>query len=174
MKTKNRYTYNTKGGFVSGDFNIYQARTGAVMLLMGVAVVKLTFSQINDLGINVYDLIDFDYEDFMKYYNQNQVAAVQAEQKPIEAYEYPHMKYGLPRHYAVHFEAERSGELKTKAIKRYNEIHNTTCGGVVNFYGFDGEVNYWSLASHFDEPVTILTVIKFLTITNNHFNSHQK
>ena len=71
---KNKFTYNVKDGSVSGVFNIYQDRKGALRLLMGNRHTELTFSQINDLMINVYDLIDFDYDEFMNYYNQNAVA----------------------------------------------------------------------------------------------------
>ena len=66
---KNKFTYNVKDGSVSGVFNIYQDRKGALRLLMGNRHTELTFSQINDLMINVYDLIDFDYDEFMNYYN---------------------------------------------------------------------------------------------------------
>ena len=76
MKTKiyNKYTYDVKGGRVSGVFNIYQDRRGALRLLMGNGHIELTFQQINDLMISVHDLIDFDYDEFMNYYNQKSVA----------------------------------------------------------------------------------------------------
>ena len=75
MKTKieNKYTYNVKGGRVSGVFNIYQDRRGALRLLMGNGHIELTLPQINDLMISVHDLIDFDYDEFMNYYNQKLV-----------------------------------------------------------------------------------------------------
>ena len=69
-KIENKYTYNVKGGSVSGVFNIYQDRKGALRLLLGDRHIELTFSQINDLMINVHELIDFDYDEFIKYYNQ--------------------------------------------------------------------------------------------------------
>ena len=69
-KIENKYTYNVKGGCVSGVFNIYQDRNGALRLLMGNSHIELTFSQINDLKIDVYELIDFNYNEFIKYYNQ--------------------------------------------------------------------------------------------------------
>jgi len=69
-KNENEYTYNLKSGRVRGVFNIYQDRKGALRLLMGSRHIELTFSQINDLMISVHELIDFDYDAFMKYYNQ--------------------------------------------------------------------------------------------------------
>ena len=69
-KAENKYTYNIQGGSESGVFNIYQDRKGALRLLMGNTQTELTFSQINDLRISIHDLIDFDYNEFMKYYNQ--------------------------------------------------------------------------------------------------------
>ena len=70
MKTKsyNKYTYDVKGGSVSGTFNIYQARNGAIMLLMGSKVTALSYSQINELDIDCYELEDFNYDDFVDYY----------------------------------------------------------------------------------------------------------
>ena len=72
-KVENKYTYNIKGGSESGVFNIYQDRKGALRLLMGNTHTELTFSQINDLMISIHDLIDFDYNEFMNYYNQKEV-----------------------------------------------------------------------------------------------------
>jgi hypothetical protein len=40
----------------------------AIMLLMGTKVSALTYSQINDLNINCYELADFNHDDFSKYY----------------------------------------------------------------------------------------------------------
>ena len=73
-KFENKYTYNVKGGRVSGVFNIYQDRKGALRVLMGNRHIELTFSQINDLMISIHDLIDFDYDEFMNYYNQKALA----------------------------------------------------------------------------------------------------
>ena len=41
-KIENKYTYNVKGGRVSGIFNIYQDRRGALRLLMGNRHIELT------------------------------------------------------------------------------------------------------------------------------------
>ena len=73
-KIENKYTYNVKGGRVSGVFNIYQDRKGALRLLMGDRHIELTLSQINDLMISIHDLIDFDYDKFLNYYNQKALA----------------------------------------------------------------------------------------------------
>ena len=39
------------------------------MLLMGNAITELTKKQIDDLGICLFDLIDFDYDEYIKVYN---------------------------------------------------------------------------------------------------------
>jgi hypothetical protein len=41
---------------------------------MGNRHIELTISQINDLMISVHDLIDFDYDEFLNYYNQKALA----------------------------------------------------------------------------------------------------
>jgi len=69
-KIKDKYTYSVKNGYTSGVFNIYQDKRGGIRLLMGNKHTELSLSQINDLMISVYDLIDFDYDSFMNYYNQ--------------------------------------------------------------------------------------------------------
>lgn len=68
-KIENKFTYNVIGGSVSGAFNVCQDNRGAVMLQMGNMLTELSLSQINDLCIEVYELIDFDYKHFVKYYN---------------------------------------------------------------------------------------------------------
>ena len=63
-----KFEYESGGTKFKGAFNIYQARNGAIILLMGTKVSALTYSQINDLGINCYELADFNHDDFSKYY----------------------------------------------------------------------------------------------------------
>jgi len=91
------------------------------------------------------------------------------EPQPEEAYEYPHMKYGLPRHYAVHFRVWESMKLKVKAIKTLNKIYHISWVGSMNYYGFDGEYNCGYSVTCFKNPVTILTVKEFLDITGEYF-----
>ena len=53
---------------VAGYFNLYQARSGAIILAMGNNFSPLTKEQVNDLSIDVYSLEDFSLDDFKKYY----------------------------------------------------------------------------------------------------------
>lgn len=69
MKKENAFTYNTKDGRAKGSFNIYQDREGALQLVMGNRSTRLAYSQIEALGINVYDLIDFNHSAFKAHYN---------------------------------------------------------------------------------------------------------
>ena len=69
LNLNNYYTYNVEGGTVSGGFSIYQARDGFVRLNMGDCVTKLTHQQVLDLHIDVYSLIDFDHDDYIKAYD---------------------------------------------------------------------------------------------------------
>jgi len=62
------FEYESGDTKFKGAFNVYQARNGAIMLLMGTKVSALTYSQINDLNINCYGLADFNHDDFKKYY----------------------------------------------------------------------------------------------------------
>lgn len=66
---ENKYTYQVQNGRVRGDFNVFQARNGLVFLLMGRGQIPLSYDQISILGIDVYSLIDFDYELFKTAYN---------------------------------------------------------------------------------------------------------
>lgn len=52
-----------------GNFNIYQAKKGAIILLMGTSCIQLSYSQVNNLPINLYSLDDFDHDLFLKFYN---------------------------------------------------------------------------------------------------------
>lgn len=63
-----KFEYESGDIKFKGAFNIYQARSGAIMLLMGTKASALTYSQINDLNINCYQLADFNHDDFSKYY----------------------------------------------------------------------------------------------------------
>lgn len=71
MKRENNFfTYDVSGnGYVKGKFNIYQSISGSIVLCMGNGFIILSRKQIDELHINIYDLIDFDYKTFGKYYN---------------------------------------------------------------------------------------------------------
>ena len=64
---KFEYNINEKTK-VKGAFNIYQARNGSIILLMGNSPTTLILKQIEDLGISCYDLQDFNQDDFHQYY----------------------------------------------------------------------------------------------------------
>jgi hypothetical protein len=69
MKQTNFFTYNlANNSRAKGQFNIYQAKTGKIFLNMGNCVTCLSMKQIQELNINVYDLPEFDYDDFCKAY----------------------------------------------------------------------------------------------------------
>jgi len=62
------FKYENKNGTTKGAFNIYQAKSGAIMLLMGNVAVPFTLEQIEKLHINCYELDDFHPESFHQYY----------------------------------------------------------------------------------------------------------
>lgn len=63
-----KFEYQSGDTKIKGDFKIYQARSGAIMLLMGSKVCALSYSQISELDIDCYNLEDFNQDDFVKYY----------------------------------------------------------------------------------------------------------
>ena len=64
----NSYSYETVSGVSKGWFNVYQAKNGKIYLQMGNVVTPLTESQINELCIDVFSLLDFDYDDYKNAY----------------------------------------------------------------------------------------------------------
>jgi hypothetical protein len=66
---KNQFLYNTASGYRKGYFDIYQAKSGKIFITMTNSITGLTFKQIENLNIDVYDLIDFDYDLFKKAYD---------------------------------------------------------------------------------------------------------
>ena len=68
MKT-NYFRYEVNNGRKGGYFNIYQARNGSIHIVMGDVHTCLTYQQVDELFLDVYSLIDFDYDLFLKYYN---------------------------------------------------------------------------------------------------------
>ena len=63
-----KFEYKSGDTKFKGAFNIYQARSGAIMLLMGSKVSALSYSQISELDIDCYNLEDFNHNDFVNYY----------------------------------------------------------------------------------------------------------
>lgn len=68
-KQINQYSIETNDGNIKGYFNIYQAKNGKINLLMSNNYTELNLKQINDLDLDIYSLIDFDYDDFKKAYS---------------------------------------------------------------------------------------------------------
>ena len=69
MEKTNYFIYAVKHGNVSGFFKIYQGKNGKIYLMMGNCVTELSKKQIeSDLAIDVYNLIDFSHEDYVKAY----------------------------------------------------------------------------------------------------------
>ncbi len=71
MKNKmNHFRYKTKKGSVGGVFDIYQARSGCIVLVMSDGYTILSYQQIIDLFLDVQELIGFDNESFTNYYKE--------------------------------------------------------------------------------------------------------
>lgn len=69
MKTKTNYfRYDTSNGWKGGFFSVYQARSGAIHLIMGDVHTSLTYQQVNELCLDVYSLHEFDHDLFLKFY----------------------------------------------------------------------------------------------------------
>ena len=68
-----KYEYQSGETTFKGAFNVYQEKTVAIMHLMGTKYTALTYSQINDLNINCYDLGEFNHDDFEHYYLKSSV-----------------------------------------------------------------------------------------------------
>ena len=62
------FEYETTDGKRKGFFNVYQAKNGAIMLVMGDSLITLSFEQINQLNLCLYDLIDFNVDDYNLFY----------------------------------------------------------------------------------------------------------
>lgn len=70
METNNKFIYETQFGTKSGFFNIYQAKSGAIYMMMGNMFTILTSLQIKELKLFVLELKDFNEDDFRKYYKE--------------------------------------------------------------------------------------------------------
>lgn len=67
-----KYEYEGRNGLQnSGSFDIYQAKDGGIVLLMGLDRTYLTLAQVNELSLDIYGLRDFDKDNFTKYYNKS-------------------------------------------------------------------------------------------------------
>ncbi len=82
-----------------------------------------------------------------------------------------HMQLGLPQYYAVAFDYSGSRFYAIDALSRYNKIHKAHFAGGYLFYGYDGSVACLHQVTQFKQPVTVLTVAAFLSITDEHFKT---
>lgn len=64
----NKYCYEIKDGKCKGYFKIYQAKNGSIQLMMNNYNTTLSAQQILDLNINLLDLIDYDHDRFLEFY----------------------------------------------------------------------------------------------------------
>jgi len=63
-----KFEYQTLSASHKGYFNIYQAKSGQVYIMMGNVCTGLTEKQIKDLNIDCYSLEDFSHDDYMLFY----------------------------------------------------------------------------------------------------------
>jgi hypothetical protein len=74
-----KFSYQSGDTTFKGDFNIYQARHGGIMLLMGNTAVCLTQEQVNNLAIDCYSLAEFDFNSYKSFYeNERQALNISA------------------------------------------------------------------------------------------------
>jgi len=102
-----------------------------------------------------------------------QPAAAQSEDKPAPVDEFPHMKFGLPKYYAVMIDDESREIWRSEGIDRHNKIHNEAVHGELNFYGFDGKANYSNDLNSFKGCVALLSVFAFINFTDDHFKGQK-
>lgn len=69
MKKNNYCTFKTQRGITQADFKFYQARNGKIFIVFGAGLAALTLTQITELKLDVYSLLDFDIDLFKKAYN---------------------------------------------------------------------------------------------------------
>lgn len=66
---KNKCSYEIQNGQCKCYFKIYQAVNGSIQLMMGNCNTTLTRRQILDLNIDVFDLVDYDHNKFIEFYD---------------------------------------------------------------------------------------------------------
>jgi hypothetical protein len=64
------YEYNTKIGKIKGFFTIFQLNNGAIELVIGKNGITLSLEQINNLGIDCYELVNFNHDNFLNFYKK--------------------------------------------------------------------------------------------------------
>ena len=64
----NKYCYEIKDGKCKGYFKIYQAKNGSIQLMMNNYNTTLSVQQILDLNMNPLDLLDYDHDKFLEFY----------------------------------------------------------------------------------------------------------
>lgn len=68
----NSYCFTSGTLTKKGAFSIYQNIKGAIVLSMGNSYTVLEHQQVQDLNICVYDLLDFDHDNYKEYYKLSQ------------------------------------------------------------------------------------------------------
>jgi len=71
MKTikTNQFSYKTNtDSIISGYFDIYQSRSGAIRIVLGNSHATLSLRQIKKLNIDIFELCDFDHDLYKKCY----------------------------------------------------------------------------------------------------------
>lgn len=66
---KNKCSYEIRNGQCKCYFKIYQAVNGSIQLMLGNCTTTLTRQQILDLGIDIFDLADYDHDKFTEFYD---------------------------------------------------------------------------------------------------------
>ena len=84
-EAKGSYKFWSGNVRISGDFQIYQARSGAIIMIMGKVNTTLTLQQINDLGIPCYELDDFCKDSFDHYYRPQAPEAPDDREKELRS-----------------------------------------------------------------------------------------
>jgi len=67
----------------------YQAKNGAIYLRNGSRSTKLSHQQIDDLALVVFELNDFDFDEYKKAYN-TEIALLDAAREVIKWYDANH------------------------------------------------------------------------------------
>ncbi len=70
LDKNNQFVYMANDGIkCKGYFKIYQAKSGAIILMMGTTYIPLSLKQVNTLAIDPYILKDFSHMDYQTYYS---------------------------------------------------------------------------------------------------------
>ena len=68
-----KYQYTIGKTTYKGDFSIYQAIHGGIVMAMANRFITLSHFQVTSLSINYLEIEDFNHSDFLKYYKLNKL-----------------------------------------------------------------------------------------------------